>query len=85
MIDEELYLTQQWFEGRDEDIRMSRTRMLTTRKPRKCCGNGVGEAHEMPKGSRMLVETALYERQWASWALCTNCMDSWLRTIGEIQ
>lgn len=81
---ESLYMAEPWFECRDEDIRCMTRSMVTTRKPRSCACNGAGPAHEMPAGSRMLVERAIYEGAWASWALCTRCMDEWLRKTGQL-
>ena len=80
-----MYLRTEWFSGRDENVRARSTKMVTTRKPKWCCGGGFGEGHEMPAGSRMLEERAIFDGSWASWALCTGCMDEWLIKYGGLE
>jgi len=55
--------------------------MVTTTKPKICCGNGQKEQHEVPKGTRMLFEKAIFEGKWGSWSMCVPCMDEWLEKI----
>ena len=85
-MNERAYLAYPWFDG-DKDpepVRCRSRAMVTIRKPRLCCGNGAGEAHQIEPGSRMLVERGIVDGQWRSWALCTACMDAWLEFVGEL-
>ncbi|MBM66085.1 MAG: hypothetical protein CMH55_07620 [Myxococcales bacterium] len=78
---DEEYLREEWWEDRDVDLRQRTLRMVTTRKPHGCVGNGHGEQHELPSGSRALYESCLYDGEWVQCWLCCRCMDAWLDFI----
>ena len=72
------YLATEWWEDRDVVLRCRSIRMVTTREPQTCYGNGQGEEHELPPGTRALYETCIYDGDWVRAWLCTDCMDRWL-------
>ena len=78
MRSDEEYLAEEWWEDRDVDRQMRTVRMVKTRKPHDCAGNGESEEHEIPAGTRALFETCIYDGEWVQSWLCTDCMDQWL-------
>lgn len=77
------YLACDWFSSAkgDDTARMVRTRVVTTRKAQHCSGNGQGEGHTVPPGSRALNESAIIDGAWGSYYLCAEHMDAWLDTV----
>lgn len=79
---DEDYLRTTWWVDRDVTIRAHTVKMVTTRKPHTCAGNGTDEQHEIPAGSRALYERCLYDEEWGQCWLCTSCMDNWIDKVG---
>lgn len=77
------YLATPWWEDRDVTIRAHKLRMVTTRAPHSCPGNGESEEHEIPGGTRALYETCIYDGEWVQCWLCTDCMDAWLDHVNK--
>lgn len=77
------YLACDWFSSArgDDSARMVSTRIVTTKKEQHCAGNGQGESHTIPLGSRALCESALIDGSWGRYYLCTGRMDGWLNEL----
>jgi len=75
---EGVYLSTEWWQDRDVDLRHHQLRMVTTRKDHDCPGNGSQEEHTIPAGTRVLYETCIYDGEWVQCWLCTDCMDAWI-------
>lgn len=59
-------------------MRCYQKRMIYTRTEHKCLGNNPGEEHEVPKGTRALLEKAIIDGKWCNNHLCVDCMDRWM-------
>jgi hypothetical protein len=81
-----VYIREDWNAG-DRDVRVSchRQWIATNAKTQKCLGNGPGQAHDVPRGERMLVQSACIEGHWGGYRLCLRCCDVWLDDVAPLE
>ena len=60
-----------------DDVRLYSRRAVTTKTAHKCPGNFLEALHEIPVGSRAVVERALVDGKWATCYTCSDCIDKW--------
>lgn len=83
---EEDYLYEPWFQGDEADVRCQTIKFVKVRKEHQCqlsLGQGIygdGE-HAVKKGNFAYYEKALVDGEWASYYMCTDCMDKWLDEV----
>jgi hypothetical protein len=87
---EEDYLNEPWFQGDESDIRCQTIKFVKVRKEHQCqlsLGLGIygDEPHNVKKGSYAYYEKALVDGQFASYYMCTDCMDKWLDEINYVE
>lgn len=76
------YLRFGFYEGdRGGKERCHTKRIVYTRAAHTCLGNGRDEKHEIPKGTRVLLEKAIVDGVWCTNRLCVDCMDRWIDTV----
>lgn len=68
---------------RDVDIRAQSFKIVVTRKPHFCPAHNEFKAEMVPAGTRMLVERAVVDGEWGVNYVCVDCIDAWLKQIGE--
>lgn len=75
-----LDLNDSYYGGPDDGvIEFRRVRIGKTRKPHECHGNGPGEAHEIPVGSTVVMDTAKYDGSVGTDYTCLPCLDRWAK------
>ena len=75
------YLNGPWFDGDESEISCKTTKFVKVRKEHLCWisqWRGAAEPHNVKKGTHAYYEKALVDGEFASFYMCTDCMDVWL-------
>lgn len=77
--DEDEYLSVEFFEDRDLEIRNRERKIVIARAEHRCSfADVVGKPHVIQPGSRAIYEKAVVEGRWGAWWGCLDCLDKWL-------
>lgn len=80
------YLKYDPFDGdRDTDVKCRSVLILTVRKDRDCWVGMSPDSspHKILKGHRARFEKAIVDGKWCGYYVCLECIDKWLKQIGE--
>lgn len=83
----EEYLDEPWFQGDESDIRCQTIKFVKVRKEHQCflsLGRRDVEPHNVKIGNNAYYEKALIDGQFASYYMCTDCMDAWLDEVNRV-
>lgn len=64
----------------DAGVRLSSSRMVTTRKPHICQFSE--DYHDIPIGTRARKESAIMDNHWVGFYACRACLEGWVREEG---
>jgi hypothetical protein len=77
---DEEYLSHNWFDGDESDVKLQRTKMVKVRKSHRCALSPLihddSREHQIQPGERAWVESGVIDGDWQRNYACCECMDA---------
>lgn len=68
------------YDDGEADVRCRTVRVVKTRKEQRCMCPSRRGCHQIPAGSRAVVDRALVDGKWGACYTCLPCLESWWKS-----